>query len=293
MVLGAMSALITPFKKQKVDFETYEMLIKRQIKYGMDACVPVGTTGESATLTHQEHMECIQVAVEVCKGSQIKVLAGAGSNSTQEAIELACFAQKCGADALLCVTPYYNKPSQEGLYQHFKAVADSVEIPVMLYNVPSRTGVNIDIQTIKRLKKDVKNIYAIKEATGAMNRVVALGSEVSDLAILSGDDAINYPILANNGKGVISVTGNLFPQEIAELTHLAMQGNMYQSYEINTKLYEINQILFCESNPIPIKASMFLSGLLKNLEYRLPLVPPSKENMAKIQKILEKYEVRL
>lgn len=293
MVLGAMSALITPFKKQKVDFETYEMLIKRQIKYGMDACVPVGTTGESATLTHQEHMECIQVAVEVCKGSQMKVLAGAGSNSTQEAIELACFAQKCGADALLCVTPYYNKPSQEGLYQHFKAVADSVEIPVMLYNVPSRTGVNIDIQTIKRLKKDVKNIYAIKEATGAMNRVVALGSEVSDLAILSGDDAINYPILANNGKGVISVTGNLFPQEIAELTHLAMQGNMYQSYEINTKLYEINQILFCESNPIPIKASMFLSGLLKNLEYRLPLVPPSKENMAKIQKILEKYEVRL
>lgn len=293
MVLGAMSALITPFKKQEVDFETYEMLIKRQIKYGMDACVPVGTTGESATLTHKEHMECIQVAVEVCKGSKMKVLAGAGSNSTQEAIELACFAQKCGADALLCVTPYYNKPSQEGLYQHFKAVADSVEIPVMLYNVPSRTGVNIDIQTIKRLKKDVKNIYAIKEATGAMNRVVALGSEVSDLAILSGDDAINYPILANNGKGVISVTGNLFPQEIAELTHLAMKGNMYQSYEINTKLYEINQILFCESNPIPIKASMFLSGLLKNLEYRLPLVPPSKENMAKIQKILEKYEVRL
>lgn len=288
-----MSALITPFKKQEVDFETYEMLIKRQIKYGMDACVPVGTTGESATLTHKEHMECIQVAVEVCKGSKMKVLAGAGSNSTQEAIELACFAQKCGADALLCVTPYYNKPSQEGLYQHFKAVADSVEIPVMLYNVPSRTGVNIDIQTIKRLKKDVKNIYAIKEATGAMNRVVALGSEVSDLAILSGDDAINYPILANNGKGVISVTGNLFPQEIAELTHLAMKGNMYQSYEINTKLYEINQILFCESNPIPIKASMFLSGLLKNLEYRLPLVPPSKENMAKIQKILEKYEVRL
>ncbi|TLD81970.1 4-hydroxy-tetrahydrodipicolinate synthase [Helicobacter sp. MIT 05-5293] len=293
MVLGAMSALITPFKNQEVDFETYEMLIKRQIKYGMDACVPVGTTGESATLTHKEHMECIQVAVEVCKGSQMKVLAGAGSNSTQEAIELARFAQKCGADALLCVTPYYNKPSQEGLYQHFKAVADSVEIPVMLYNVPSRTGVNIDIQTIKRLKKDVKNIYAIKEATGAMDRVVALGSEVSDLAILSGDDAINYPILANNGKGVISVTGNLFPQEIAQLTHSAIQGDMYQSYEINTKLYEINQILFCESNPIPIKASMFLSGLLKNLEYRLPLVPPSKENMAKIQKILEKYEVRL
>ncbi len=292
MVFGAMSALITPFINHKVDFETYETLIKRQITYGMDACVPVGTTGESATLSRKEHMECIEVAVAVCRGSKVKVLAGAGSNSTSEAKELALFAQKCGADALLCVTPYYNKPTQEGLFEHYKAVANAVEIPVMLYNVPSRTGVSIEIETAKRLRDACKNIYAIKEAAGLMERVVAFGAEVPNLALLSGEDVINYPILANNGKGVISVTGNLFPQEIADLTHYALQGNMEKSYEINTRLYEMNRILFCESNPVPIKAAMFLAGLLKNLEYRLPLVPPSKENMAKIQQILEKYEVK-
>ena len=292
MVQGAMSALITPFKQGKVDFETYESLIRRQIAYGMDACVPVGTTGESATLSHKEHMECIEAAVEVCKGSGVKVLAGAGSNATSEAKELAIFAQKCGADALLCVTPYYNKPTQEGLFEHYKAVANAVEIPVMLYNVPSRTGVNLEIETAKRLHKECDNIYAIKEAAGLMDRVVAFGAEVPELRLLSGEDAINYPILANNGKGVISVTGNLLPQDIADLTHYALQGDMKKSYEINTKLYEINKVLFCESNPIPIKAAMFLAGLLKNLEYRLPLVAPSKENMDKIRKILEKYEVK-
>lgn len=293
MVFGAMSALITPFKNQKVDFVTYEKLIRRQIRYGMDACVPVGTTGESATLSHKEHMECIEIAVEVCKGSGVRVLAGAGSNSTHEAKELAVFAQKCGADALLCVTPYYNKPTQQGLFEHYKVVADSVQIPVMLYNVPSRTGVSIEIQTAKRLQEACKNIYAIKEATGIMERIVALGAESPELAIFSGDDANNYPILANNGKGVISVTGNLFPQEIADLTHLALEGNMSKSYEINTWLYEINKILFCESNPIPVKAAMYEVGLIQSLEYRLPLVPPSKENMAKIQKILQRYEVKI
>lgn len=292
MVYGAMSALITPFKNQKVDFETYEVLIKRQIRYGMDACVPVGTTGESATLSHKEHMECIEVAVEVCKGSGVKVLAGAGSNSTSEAKELALFAQKCGADALLCVTPYYNKPTQQGLYEHYKAVADSVEIPVMLYNVPSRTGVGIEISTAKRLHEECKNIYAIKEAAGLMERVVALGAEIPSLGVLSGEDAINYPILATNGKGVVSVTGNLLPKEIADLTHYAINGEMKKSYELNTKLYELNTALFCESNPIPIKAAMFLAGILPNLEYRLPLVPPSKENLAKIRQILDKYEVK-
>lgn len=293
MVFGAMSALITPFSNQKIDFECYEQLIKRQIKYKMDACVPVGTTGESATLTHKEHMECIEVAVEVCKGSGVKVLAGAGSNSTKEAMELAKFAQKCGADALLCVTPYYNKPTQEGLFQHYKALAQCIEIPVMLYNVPSRTGVNLDTATIKRLHNEVKNIYAIKEAAGDMNKIIELGFEVPNLAVLSGEDALNYPILANNGKGVISVTGNLYPQEIANLTHYAMQGEMQKSYEINTKLYEVNKVLFCESNPIPIKAAMYIAGLIKNLEYRLPLVPPCKENLAKIEKILSKYEVKI
>ncbi|WP_300859857.1 4-hydroxy-tetrahydrodipicolinate synthase [uncultured Helicobacter sp.] len=293
MIFGAMSALVTPFKHNRVDFEAYEALIKRQIRYGMDACVPVGTTGESATLSHKEHMECIESAVSICKGSGVKVVAGAGSNATSEAIELAQFAQKCGADAILCVTPYYNKPTHEGLYEHYKAVADAIEIPVMLYNVPSRTGVGIEIETAKALHKDCANIYAIKEAAGLMDRIVAFGAEAPNLAVFSGEDMINFPILANNGKGVISVTGNLMPKEIADLTHFALNGDMQKSYEINTNLYEINKILFCESNPIPIKAAMFLAGLLQNLEYRLPLVPPSKENMAKIQKILEQYEVQL
>lgn len=288
---GAMSALITPFKQNKVDFVTYQKLIMRQIHHGMDACVPVGTTGESATLNHKEHMECIEVAVNVCKGSNTKVLAGAGSNSTQEAIELAQFAQKCGADAILCVSPYYNKPSQEGLYQHYKAVADSVQIPLMLYNVPGRTGVSIETHTAIRLFENVPNIFAIKEAAGSMERVIELATNAPKMEVFSGDDAINYPILANSGKGVISVTGNLLPKEIAKLTHLALNGDMKQSQEINNKLYAINKILFCESNPIPIKAAMYISGLIPSLEYRLPLLAPSKENMIKIEQILQDYEV--
>lgn len=293
MVFGAMSALITPFKNNKVDFETYESLIKRQIAYGMDACVPVGTTGESATLSHKEHMECIEVAVKACRGSGVKVLAGIGSNSSLEAKELAVFAQKCGADALLCVTPYYNKPSQTGLFEHYKTVASAVEIPIMLYNVPSRTGVCIEIETVKALHKQYAHIYAIKEASGMMDRIVAFAAEIPTLSVFSGEDVINYPILANQGKGVVSVTGNLLPDEIANLTHYATNGDMQKSLHINTKIYALNKILFCESNPIPIKAAMFLAGLLENLEYRLPLVPPSKENMAKIQQIIEQYEVRI
>ena len=288
---GAMSALITPFYQDKIDFNAYEKLLLRQIRYGMDACVPVGTTGESATLNHKEHMECIEVAVNVCKGSNTKVLAGAGSNSTQEAIELAQFAQKCGADAILCVSPYYNKPSQEGLYQHYKAVADSVQIPLMLYNVPGRTGVSIQTDTAIRLFENVPNIFAIKEAAGSMERVIELATNAPKMEVFSGDDAINYPILANGGKGVISVTGNLLPKEIAKLTHLALNGDMKQSQEINNKLYAINKVLFCESNPIPIKAAMYISGLIPSLEYRLPLLAPSKENMIKIEQVLQDYEV--
>ncbi|WP_395148201.1 4-hydroxy-tetrahydrodipicolinate synthase [uncultured Helicobacter sp.] len=286
-----MSALITPFYQGKIDFNAYEKLLLRQIRYGMDACVPVGTTGESATLNHKEHMECIEVAVNVCKGSNTKVLAGAGSNSTQEAIELAQFAQKCGADAILCVSPYYNKPSQEGLYQHYKAVADSVQIPLMLYNVPGRTGVSIQTDTAIRLFENVPNIFAIKEAAGSMERVIELATNAPKMEVFSGDDAINYPILANGGKGVISVTGNLLPKEIAKLTHLALNGDMKQSQEINNKLYAINKVLFCESNPIPIKAAMYISGLIPSLEYRLPLLAPSQENMIKIEQVLQDYEV--
>ncbi|WP_370690937.1 4-hydroxy-tetrahydrodipicolinate synthase [Helicobacter cappadocius] len=288
---GAMSALITPFKNSKIDEEVYEKLIKRQIKYGMDACVPVGTTGESATLTHKEHMRCIEIAVNVCKGSGVKVLAGAGSNSTAEAIEIAQFAQKSGADGILCVSPYYNKPTQEGIYQHYKSVAQSVELPLMLYDVPGRTGVSIEVDTAIRLFKDVKNIFAIKEASGSMERVIELDQNAPEMGIFGGEDAINYPILANGGRGVISVTGNLLPNKISELTKYALNQDMIHSKRINNELYDINMVLFCESNPIPIKAAMYLAGLISNLEYRLPLVAPNKEHMDLIEKTLQNYEV--
>ena len=290
---GSGVALITPFKNNKIDEEGYIKQIQRQIKYGTKICVPVGTTGESATLSHKEHMRCIEIAVETCKNTQTQVLAGAGSNSTQEAIELAQFAQKCGADAILCVSPYYNKPTQEGIYQHYKAVANSIEIPLMLYNVPGRTGVNIEPATARRLYDDVKNIFAIKEADSQMQSVIELNTYKKDLAIFSGDDLINFPILANGGQGVISVTANLLPDKVATLTELALFQKLTESKAINNELYAINRVLFCESNPIPIKAAMHICGLLDNLEYRLPLVAPSKEHFRLIEETLKQYEVLL
>ncbi|WP_457561457.1 4-hydroxy-tetrahydrodipicolinate synthase [Caminibacter pacificus] len=285
---GAMTALITPFKNGKVDEETYAKLIQRQIDNGIDWVVPVGTTGESATLTHDEHKRCIEIAVEVCKGTDTKVLAGAGSNSTHEAIDLAKFAEEKGANAILSVSPYYNKPTQRGLYEHYKALANSIEIPVVLYNVPGRTCSNIEVDTAIRLFNEVENIVAIKEATGKIENVVALCSK-SGISVISGDDAINYPIIASGGKGVISVTSNLLPKKIADLVHSALKGEFIESKKINEELYELNKILFVESNPIPIKYAMYEAGLLPSLEYRLPLVEPSEENKEKIKKVLKKY----
>lgn len=291
-ITGSMSALVTPFKDGKVDFQTYEYLIKRQIKYGMDACVPVGTTGESATLSHEEHRECIQLAVNACKNSNTLVLAGAGSNSTKEAIELAQFAEKCGANGILCVTPYYNKPTQEGLYLHYKAVAESVEIPLVLYNVPSRTGVSIDTDTALKLFREVKNIYAIKEASGLVDRSILLNNAEKDFIIFSGDDMLNLAILTNGGSGTISVTGNLLPLEISNLTKYARENNLTKMKEISNSLYDINNILFIQSNPIPIKVAMYLSGLIPSLEYRLPLCKPNNKYIDVIAKTLERYEVK-
>jgi 4-hydroxy-tetrahydrodipicolinate synthase len=284
---GAMTALVTPFKNGKVDEETYAKLIERQIENGIDYVVPVGTTGESATLTHNEHKRCIEIAVEVCKG-KAKVLAGAGSNSTHEAIDLAKFAESKGADAILSVAPYYNKPTQAGIYAHYRALAENISIPVVLYNVPGRTCSNIEVDTAVKLFNDVENIVAIKEATGKIENVVALKSK-SRISVISGDDAINYPIMATGGSGCISVTSNLFPKKIADLIHFALKGDFETSREINEELYEINKILFIESNPIPIKYAMYEAGLIPTLEYRLPLTPPSEDNKKRIKEVLKKY----
>lgn len=291
LITGAMVALITPFKNNKVDLVKYEQLIKRQIAQGTKVVVPVGTTGESATLSHQEHKECIEVAVSVCKGTKIKVIAGAGSNATHEACDIAKHAQDVGADGILSVTPYYNKPTQEGLYQHYKAIANAVELPFMLYNVPGRTGVDLEANTAIRLFDDVKNIYAIKEATGAIERTIDILSKREDFVIVSGVDDIDFPMLAAGAKGIISVTANLLPNLKSKLVQSVEDGDYKTAKKINENLYEINSVLFCESNPIPIKAAMYLSGLLDTLEYRLPLTAPSKQTMEKLEKTLEKYEV--
>jgi len=254
IVTGSSTALITPFQNGKLDEQKYAQLIQRQINNGMDAVCPVGTTGESATLTHDEHKRCIEIAVEVCKGTDTKVLAGAGSNATHEAIEIAKHAQYCGVDAIFSVSPYYNKPSQEGLYQHYKAIATAVpELPFMLYNVPGRTGVDISADTAIRLFDDVANIYGIKEATGSLERTVELLSRRPDFKVFSGDDAIDYPILANGGAGITSVTSNLMPDLKSQLVKKALLGDYAGAKAINDNLYPLNSVMFCEANPIPVK----------------------------------------
>ena len=293
LVTGSSTALITPFKNGKLDEQTYAALIQRQINNGMDAVCPVGTTGESATLTHDEHKRCIEIAVEVCKGTNTKVLAGAGSNATHEAIEIAKHAQSCGVDAIFSVSPYYNKPSQEGLYQHYKAIAEAVsELPFMLYNVPGRTGVDISADTTIRLFDDVKNIYGVKEATGSLERTVELLSRRPELKVFSGDDAIDYPILANGGAGVTSVTSNLMPDLKSALVKKALSGDFEGAREINNKLYPLNKVMFCEANPIPVKAAMYMAGLTETLEYRLPLVAPSAANMKRIEEVMKNYDIK-
>ncbi|MBO7369774.1 MAG: 4-hydroxy-tetrahydrodipicolinate synthase [Campylobacter sp.] len=292
VITGSMVAIITPFKNGKVDEVSYAKLIKRQIDNGINVIVPVGTTGESATLTHDEHRICIEIAVDTCKNTGVKVLAGAGSNATHEAVDLAKFAQNHGADGILSVAPYYNKPTQKGLYLHYKEIANSIEIPVLLYNVPGRTGCDISADTIIKLFNDCDNIYGVKEASGSIDKCVDLLAHEPRLVVVSGEDAINYPILSNGGKGVISVTANLLPDYIANLTNFAMKNEFLKAKEINDDLYAINKILFCESNPIPIKAAMFLAGLIDTLEYRLPLCEPSSENLKKIESVMKQYNIK-
>ncbi|MEA1915010.1 MAG: 4-hydroxy-tetrahydrodipicolinate synthase [Campylobacterota bacterium] len=290
-LIGAMTALITPFKNGKLDVNTYESLIKRQIAQGIDTVVPVGTTGESPTLSHAEHRECIEIAVATCKGTNTNVIAGAGSNCTNEATELARYAQEVGANGILSISPYYNKPTQEGLYQHYKAIANAVEIPVMLYNVPGRTMVDIEAATAVRLYNDVSNIYAVKEATGSLERTIELLVNAPDFAVISGDDAIDFPMMAQGASGCISVTANILPNLKSELIHAAQRGDIEEARQINNMLYPLNKVLFCEANPIPIKAAMYIAGLIDTLEYRLPLTAPSKENMKKLEQVLTKYDI--
>ena len=283
---GTGTALVTPFRQDgALDERALDGLIQRQIDAGIDFLVPCGTTGESPTLTREEHLRVVEIAVELAKG-RVPVLAGAGGYNTTEVIAIARELAKIGADGILSVTPYYNKPTQEGLYQHFRAIAEAVALPIVLYSVQGRTGVNIEPATVKRLA-GIENIVGIKEASGNISQMAAiLNSVPDDFIVLSGDDAITLALLALGGRGVISVVSNEIPAEITQLTQLALRGDFAGAREIHRRYHPLMEINFVESNPIPVKWALAEMELLEPV-WRLPLVPPKAENRARIRGVLE------
>ena len=288
MFSGSIVALVTPFKNGKVDERKLKDLIEFQVKNGTTGVVPCGTTGESATLSTAEHERVIEVIIEQVN-KRIPVIAGTGSNSTEEAINLTKHAAASGADASLQVSPYYNRPTQKGLYEHFKAIADAVDIPIILYNIASRTGVNIEPETIARLARDCKNIVAVKEASGnleQMSRIRDLCGENFDL--ISGDDALTLPLLAIGGTGIISVVANIVPKDVARMVSEFAKGNIKKAQETHYKLLPLIKAMFIETNPIPVKTAMGLLGMCEP-DLRLPMCSMSEENLEKLKKALKDY----
>ena len=286
MFTGCGTALVTPFRRdQSLDEETLRRLVRRQIEAGINFLVPCGTTGESPTLTRAEHLRVVEIALEEAKG-KTPVLAGAGGYNTQEVIELAKEIEALGADGILSVTPYYNKPTQEGLYQHYKAIAAAVKLPVVVYSVQGRTGVNVEPATLARLSR-IENIVGVKEASGNIGQMANVLHEVpSSFHVLSGDDAVTIPLIALGGRGIISVASNEIPGEMAQLAQAALGGDFATARALQARFLPLMNINFVESNPIPVKAAMARMGLLEPV-YRLPLVPPAPESLAKIEKVLE------
>ena len=290
MFTGTGTALVTPFRRDgSLDEPTLRALIKRQIDAGIDFLVPCGTTGESPTLTHEEHLRVVEIAVELAKG-RVPVLAGAGGYNTAEVITLGRELAEIGADGILSVTPYYNKPTQEGLYQHYKAIAEAIALPIVVYSVQGRTGVNVKPATVWRLSS-IENIVGIKEASGNISQMAAtLNAVPDDFIVLSGDDAITLPLTALGGRGVISVVSNEIPADMARLTRLALDGDFHAARQIHRRIHPLMEINFVESNPIPVKVAMAQMGLLEAV-WRLPLVAPKTENEARIRAVLESLEL--
>jgi len=286
MFTGTGTALVTPFRLDGAICEcTLRALVKRQIDAGVDFLVPCGTTGESPTLSDEEHMRVVEITLDVAKG-RVPVLAGAGGYNTAEVISRARGLAALGVSGILSVTPYYNKPTQEGLYQHFKAIAAAVDLPIILYSVQGRTGVNIEPATVARLAQ-IPNIVGIKEASGNMGQMAAILNCVPEkFLVLSGDDAITLPLIALGGHGVISVVSNEIPAEMANLARLALSGDFEQARQIHRRFHPLMEANFIESNPIPVKCAMAEMGLLE-ARWRLPLVPPKPENRARIVAVLE------
>lgn len=286
MFTGTGTALVTPFRRDgSLDEATLRALVKRQVDAGIDFLVPCGTTGESPTLTHEEHLRVVEITVEVANG-KVPVLGGAGGYNTAEVILLARELAAIGVDGILSVTPYYNKPTQEGLYQHFKAMAEAVAPPIILYSVQGRTGVNIEPATVARLAQ-IENIVGIKEASGNISQMAAILNLVpEEFVVLSGDDAITLPLIALGGRGVISVVSNEIPMEMSRMVRLALENRFDEARQIHRQHHPLMEINFVESNPIPVKAAMAEMGLLQ-AAWRLPMVPPKAENLARIRGVLE------
>ena len=286
MFTGTYTAIVTPFKNGALDGAALKRLINLQIKAGVDGIVPVGTTGESPTVDYEEHLDIIALTVKLA-AHKVKVLAGTGGNSTSEAVYLTREAEKIGADGSLQVAPYYNKPSQEGLFQHFRAIARETKLPIVLYSIPGRCGIEIGVETVRRLAAECKNIIGIKEAGGSCDRVsqlrVALGPKFT---ILSGDDSLTLPFMAVGAQGVISVASNVIPREVSRMVSAFARGDAKQASQLHAKFYPVFKDLFLETNPVPVKAALAMMGLIAE-EYRLPLVKMSDANRARLKATLK------
>ena len=286
MFTGCGTALVTPFRRdQSLDEETLRKLVRRQIDAGINFLVPCGTTGESPTLTLPEHLRVVEIALEEAQG-KVPVLGGAGGYNTREVIELACELERLGVDGVLSVTPYYNKPTQEGLYQHYKAIASAIRIPIVVYSVQGRTGVNVEPATLVRLAQ-IENIVGVKEASGNIGQMANVLHEVPPgFIVLSGDDAVTIPLMALGGRGIISVVGNQIPGQMTQIAQACLKGDFAAARKIQARYLPLMNVNFVESNPIPVKAAMALMGLLEPV-YRLPMVPPGAASMAQIEKVLQ------
>jgi 4-hydroxy-tetrahydrodipicolinate synthase len=289
MFRGTFTALVTPFRTGDVDFAAFEKLIESQIAAGITGLVAVGTTGESPTLTHDEKHEIIERTIKIAKG-RCQVIAGAGTNSTRDSIEATKFAEKAGADGALLVAPYYNKPSQEGLFRHFKAIAEATKLPIMLYNIPGRCGIDIGPDTVVRLAQSCRNIVSIKEASGSVERVAELRRRLpNQFTILSGDDGLTLPFMSVGAAGVVSVASNLFPSELCALVRACESGDFKSAENLHRKMGAIFKDLFIEPNPIPAKTALAWRGAM-SFEVRLPLCEMTEANQARLRKTLEEFE---
>ena len=288
---GLYTAIVTPFKNGQVDYDAYKALIEAQIAGGVDGIVPMGTTGESPTVSTEEHLEIIRKCVEFVAG-RCQVIAGTGANCTTEAIEMTKAAAAMGVDGTLQVCPYYNKPNQEGVYQHFKAIAEATDLPIMLYSIPGRSGIEIAVDTVARLAADCPTIVAIKEAGGSVERVNQLVQALpADFAILSGDDGLTVPFISCGAVGLVSVTSNIAPAEMKELVDTAMNGDGKKALELQKKYYPLMKgLMSLDVNPVPAKAALALRGQI-GWEIRLPLVPLAEEKHGKLAELLKSFNL--